>query len=90
MERAPGHAPRVDAGRDHGNNLVFAVHAVEPVLVALDEELVVVVVALELVVHREGAALVGDAPVAAGTERDLASCLGFFFLSAGGSRLTLL
>ena len=39
-------APRVDAGRDHGNNLILAVHAVEPVLVALDEELVVVVVAL--------------------------------------------
>ena len=54
----------------HDGDLVLAVRAVEPVLVALGEELVVAVVALELVVVREGAALVGDAPVAAGTERD--------------------
>ena len=54
----------------HDGDLVLAVRAVEPVLVALGEELVVAVVALELVVVREGAALVRDAPVAAGAERD--------------------
>ena len=54
----------------HDGDLVLAVRAVEPVLVALGEELVVAVVALELVVVREGAALVGDALVAARAERD--------------------
>ena len=55
----------------HDGDLVPAVRAVEPVLVAFGEELVVAVVALELVVVREGAALVGDAPVTARAERDL-------------------
>ena len=54
----------------HDGDLVLAVRAVEPIFVALGEELVVAVVALELVVVREGAALVGDALVAARAERD--------------------